>query len=110
MSLTLASTALFPLPEERLNSVPARPSANVKKQIQRFWQNSPCDSWFTNEPRGTVAFYRSLDEHRYKVHPHLQSAVGFERTRALRVLEIGCGCDSEASASLAQAPITPRLT
>ena len=96
MSLTLASTALFPLPEERLNSVPARPSANVKKQIQRFWQNSPCDSWFTNEPRGTVAFYRSLDEHRYKVHPHLQSAVGFERTRALRVLEIGCGCGSEA--------------
>ena len=96
MSLTLASTALFSLPAERLNSVPARPSANIKKRVQKFWQNSPCDSWFTNEPRGTVAFYRSLDEHRYKVHPHLQSAVGFERTRALRVLEIGCGCGSEA--------------
>jgi ubiquinone/menaquinone biosynthesis C-methylase UbiE len=30
------------------------------------------------------------------VHPRLQSAVGFEKTRGLRVLEIGCGCGSEA--------------
>jgi hypothetical protein len=41
--------------------------------------------------RGTDAFYRSLDEHRYKVHPRLQSAVDFEKTPGLRVLEIGCG-------------------
>ncbi len=68
----------------------------VKSRVQNFWQNSPCDSWFTNEARGTLAFYRSLDEHRYKVHPRLHSAVGFERTRGLRVLEIGCGCGSEA--------------
>jgi ubiquinone/menaquinone biosynthesis C-methylase UbiE len=69
---------------------------HVKRQVQSFWQNSPCDSWFTNEARGTLAFYRSLDEHRYKVHPGLLSAVGFEKTRGLRVLEIGCGCGSEA--------------
>jgi ubiquinone/menaquinone biosynthesis C-methylase UbiE len=69
---------------------------HVKRQVQSFWQNSPCDSWFTNEARGTPAFYRSLDEHRYKVHPGLLSAVGFEKTRGLRVLEIGCGCGSEA--------------
>jgi ubiquinone/menaquinone biosynthesis C-methylase UbiE len=69
---------------------------HVKRQVQSFWQNSPCDSWFTNEARGTPAFYRSLDEHRYKVHPGLLSAVGFEKTKGLRVLEIGCGCGSEA--------------
>jgi ubiquinone/menaquinone biosynthesis C-methylase UbiE len=69
---------------------------HVKRQVQSFWQNAPCDSWFTNEARGTLAFYRSLDEHRYKVHPGLLSAVGFEKTRGLRVLEIGCGCGSEA--------------
>jgi ubiquinone/menaquinone biosynthesis C-methylase UbiE len=70
--------------------------SKVKKQVQNFWQNSPCDSWFTNEPVGTSAFYRSLDAHRYKVHPRLCSAVGFEKTDGLRVLEIGCGCGSEA--------------
>lgn len=96
MSLTLATPALFPLPEQRTNSTSSPLSSNIKRQVQRFWQESPCDSWFTNEPRGTVAFYRSLDEHRYKVHPHLQSAVDFEKSRGLRVLEIGCGCGSES--------------
>jgi ubiquinone/menaquinone biosynthesis C-methylase UbiE len=96
MSVTFATPSLFPVLDQRANSTSYLPSSNIKKQVQEFWQNSPCDSWFTNEPRGTVAFYRSLDEHRYEVHPRLQSAVGFERTRGLRVLEIGCGCGSEA--------------
>jgi SAM-dependent methyltransferase len=71
-------------------------NSKIKMRVRDFWQTSPCDSWFTNEPRGTPAFYRTLDEHRYKVHPSLQSAVDFERTKGLRVLEIGCGCGSEA--------------
>lgn len=79
-----------------LNFTPSLPNSDVKAQVQRFWENSPCDSWFTNEKRGTVAFYRSLDEHRYRVHRRLQSAVGFDKTKGLRVLEIGCGCGSEA--------------
>lgn len=96
MSITLDTPAFSPLPEHRVNPSSSSRSSNIKRQVQRFWQKSPCDSWFTNEPRGTVAFYRSLDEHRYKVHPRLQSAVDFEKTRGLRVLEIGCGCGSEA--------------
>jgi ubiquinone/menaquinone biosynthesis C-methylase UbiE len=71
-------------------------SSRLKSQIRKFWQSSPCDSWFTTEPQGTPAFYRSLDEHRYRVHPRLPEAVGFEKTNGLRVLEIGCGCGSEA--------------
>ncbi len=71
-------------------------SLGLKKQIQSFWQHSPCDSWFTNEQPGTPAFYKSLDEHRYNVHRRLLSTVGFEKCNGLRVLEIGCGCGSEA--------------
>jgi ubiquinone/menaquinone biosynthesis C-methylase UbiE len=71
-------------------------SVNIKKRIESFWQQSPCDSWFASGTPGTPAFYRSLDEHRYRVHPKLLPAVGFEKTRGLRVLEIGCGCGSEA--------------
>jgi ubiquinone/menaquinone biosynthesis C-methylase UbiE len=101
MSQMLAdSPAQFGIPERRANYNPSlfqptiRP--DLKKQVQRFWQSSPCDSWFTKEERGTPDFYRSLDEHRYKLHRRLQAAVGFEKTRGLRVLEIGCGCGSEA--------------
>ena len=71
-------------------------SLGFKKQVQTFWQGSPCDSWFTEEAPGTAAFYQTLDEHRYTVHPSLHKAVCFEKTRGLRVLEIGCGCGSEA--------------
>ena len=65
------------------------PQVEIKTQVQEFWQASPCDSWFTKEVRETPAFYCTLDEHRYKVHPRLQAAVGFEKTTGLRVLEIG---------------------
>lgn len=75
-----------------LTSSPSR----VKSQVQRFWQSSPCDSWFTTETPGSLDFYKTLDEHRYKVHRLLPAAVGFEKTGGLRVLEIGCGCGSEA--------------
>ena len=76
---------------------PPSPSPSpVKKQVQSFWQNSPCDSWFTTKAPGSLDFYKTLDDHRYKVHRLLPAAVGFEKTSGLRVLEIGCGCGSEA--------------
>ncbi len=96
MSSTIATPALCPVAEKRVYSTCTLLLPNIKSQVQQFWQKTPCDSWFTNETCGTLAFYRSLDEHRYRVHPRLQSAVGFERTCGLRVLEIGCGCGSEA--------------
>jgi len=74
----------------------AAASVDLKKQVQCFWQQRPCDSWFANGRPGTPTFYSTLDEHRYRVHPNLIAAVGFEKTRGLRVLEIGCGCGSEA--------------
>jgi ubiquinone/menaquinone biosynthesis C-methylase UbiE len=92
----MSSLGIFLQTEQLPNPASALVTPGLKRKVQNFWQNSPCDSWFTNEPRETPAFYRSLDEHRYKVHRRLQSAVGFEKTRGLRVLEIGCGCGSEA--------------
>src|SRR5262249_44115846 len=95
-SLLLSPSGFFPLSEHPVNATSSVHRSNIKTQVQEFWQGSPCDTWFTKETPGTLAFYRSLDEHRYKVHWQLQSAVGFERTSGLRVLEIGCGCGSEA--------------
>lgn len=97
MTVSLPSSfKLFPVSEYFLDSTSSVVRSKIKTRVQRFWQTSPCDSSFTNEAPGTLAFFRSLDEHRYKVHWQLQSAVGFARTARLRVLEIGCGCGSEA--------------
>lgn len=70
--------------------------ATVKKQVQAFWQSSPCDSQLSDDQPGTGAFYRTLDERRYRAHPHLFAAAGFDEALGLRVLEIGCGCGSDA--------------
>jgi ubiquinone/menaquinone biosynthesis C-methylase UbiE len=43
-----------------------------------------------------ASLLQSLDEHRYNAHRRLLSTVGFEKCNGLRVLEIGCGCGSEA--------------
>ena len=102
VSRWLGKFAEFPsarlLPERRhrpLRSV-SPPNSTVKLQVREFWQASPCDSWFVSESCGTLAFYRQLDKHRYAVHRKLESAADFESTRGKRVLEVGCGCGSEA--------------
>jgi len=94
--LCRACPRLFPVNEQPVNPTYSVPRSTIKTQVQNFWQKSPCDSWFTKEARETPGFYRTLDEHRYNVHPRLQAAVRFEQTSGLRVLEIGCGCGSEA--------------
>jgi len=96
VAILLSPPVIPPKSEPAKNAKFPLLASTTKARIQKFWQASPCDSWFTDEDRGTLAFYRSLDQHRYKVHWRLQSAVGFDRTQGLRVLEIGCGCGSEA--------------
>ena len=82
--------------KQRRVATASAPSSTIKMQVREFWQSSPCDSRFASERYGTLAFYRSLDEHRYAVHRKLESAADFENTRGKRVLEIGCGCGSDA--------------
>ena len=93
LSVQLVS-ASKPESASKRSSTALRP--DLKTQVRSFWQNSPCDSWFTNEQPGTPEFYRGLDEHRYEVHPQLAKAAAFEKAYGKRVLEIGCGCGSEA--------------
>ena len=84
------------VPADEMATIPSVLTSEVKKQVRDFWEASPCDSWFTDCQLGTSEFYKSLDEHRYKVHQRLLPALEVEKTRGLRVLEIGCGCGSEA--------------
>jgi hypothetical protein len=89
---SLAYSGRLSVSEQGVN--PFRFRRPSKGGFRNSGRNNPATR-FTNEPPGTAAFYRSLDEHRYKVHPRLQSAVDFEKTPGLRVLEIGCGSVTE---------------
>ena len=56
-----------------------------------FWAaNQPGFRWTVHEP-GTPDFFREVEEHRYRLEPHIPEVVDFDRWAGARVLEVGCG-------------------
>jgi SAM-dependent methyltransferase len=73
------------------------PQANAKLQTQQQWNASPCGADTAAElERGSPAFFRKVEEHRYEVYaPWLKRAVGFEAFAGRRVLEVGPGLGTD---------------
>ena len=72
-------------------------NAQLKERVRAFWQEHPCGTKFADAPPGSPRFYQLVEEHRYKKEWHIPSAAGFEQTRNLRVLEIGCGLGTDGA-------------
>ena len=67
----------------------------LKKEVQSFWDSQPCGTKFTRHGWGTPDFFRSLEEHRYRLEPHIAELAAFPATLGKRVLEIGCGLGTD---------------
>ena len=83
--------------EMRWLRYPSVPTSGVKQRVQEFWQQSPCDSWFTDHQPGTSEFYQK--SRRASVQGASAFTLGAgrrRRPRGLRVWEVGCGCGSDA--------------
>ncbi len=75
----------------------ANVESNLKEQVRAFWQAHPCGTKFTDAEAGTHLFYERVEEHRYRTEWHIPAAAGFDKTRGLRVLEIGCGLGTDGA-------------
>jgi SAM-dependent methyltransferase len=73
------------------------PHADAKLETQRQWNANPCGADVASElERGSPAFFRSVEEHRYEVYaPWLKEAVGFQYFAGHRLLEIGPGLGTD---------------
>jgi len=73
------------------------PQAHAKLETQRQWNANPCGADAAAElERGSPAFFRSVEQHRYEVYaPWLKQAVGFEAFAGRRVLEVGPGLGTD---------------
>jgi SAM-dependent methyltransferase len=71
--------------------------ADPKLQTQRQWSAHPCGADAAAQlERGSPAFFRSVEQHRYAVYaPWLKEAVGFPSFAGRRVLEIGPGLGTD---------------
>ena len=62
-----------------------------------FWAaNQPGFRWTVHEP-GTPEFFRDVEEHRYRLEPHIPEVVRFDRWAGARVLEVGCGIATDGA-------------
>jgi len=56
-----------------------------------FWESYQPGFRFSREPLGTAAFFRDVEEHRYRLEPHIPAIADFARWQGKDVLEVGCG-------------------
>lgn len=75
----------------------SEPNSNLKERVRAFWQANPCGIKFADAPPGTRRFYELVEAHRYTKEWHIPAAAGFDSTRNLKVLEIGCGLGTDGA-------------
>ena len=69
----------------------------LKERVRVFWQNNPCGTKFADAPPGSRKFYELVEEHRYRKEWHIPAAAGFDQTKDLAVLEVGCGLGTDGA-------------
>jgi ubiquinone/menaquinone biosynthesis C-methylase UbiE len=67
-----------------------------KDEVREFWTNNPNLINEASSERGTLDFFRQVDESRKQTHWPLYEIVPFSTTEGLDVLEIGCGLGTDA--------------
>lgn len=72
-------------------------NAQLKDRVREFWQNHPCGTKFADAQPGSRLFYELVEQHRYEKEWHIPEAAGFDRTKDLKVLEIGCGLGTDGA-------------
>jgi len=69
----------------------------LKEAVQSFWNAHPCGAKFAERQPGTADFFRAVEEHRYRLEPHIREMAPFDQATGKRVLEIGCGLGTDGA-------------
>lgn len=67
----------------------------LREKITEYWDVQPPHKGCEEFPKGSLEWYRSISEHRYRVVPYMKEYVGFESYAGKKVLEIGCGAGTD---------------
>lgn len=67
-----------------------QPDATVET-VKDFWQEHVNNEYYTKERRATEAYFREIEDRRYRFHYHLRTLFSRLRGSHGKLLEIGCG-------------------
>lgn len=66
--------------------------------VRNYWEKEPCgthDYVVDTLPRGSLAWYKKIEDYRYEIEPFIHSVAQFTRHKGKTVLEIGVGAGSD---------------
>jgi SAM-dependent methyltransferase len=69
----------------------ASPAAELKTDVQNFWDAEPCGSRYL----GALEDFEAHARARYELEPYIHDFAGFEQSSGKRVLEIGVGMGAD---------------
>lgn len=75
----------------------SQPSSLWKRRAQEQWGANPCGAHVARGLQfGTRQYFDAIEEYRYRDYaPWMKEAIGFDRYRGKRVLEVGCGTGTD---------------
>jgi SAM-dependent methyltransferase len=75
----------------------AEAADEYKRRAREQWGANPCGAHVAREHSfGTRGYFDAIEDYRYRVYaPWMKEAIGFDRYRGKRLLEIGCGTGTD---------------
>jgi len=71
-------------------------SSQTRNEVEKFWNNEPCDSEMSNKKWGSREFLEEIEEDRYKYQGHILDIMDRINWKGKKVLEIGTGVGTDA--------------
>ncbi len=69
--------------------------ARLKRKVQAYWDEEPCESSSSRSPEGSRQFFEEIERERYLHAPSIHSFAQFAKWDGKRVLEIGTGLGTD---------------
>lgn len=75
---------------------PREADGGKQREVERFWDAAPCDSGTSAMEAGTKDYFWDIEEHRYRLQPHIRELLCALDLDGKQVLEVGTGVGTDA--------------